>query len=161
VRRGPTSHASRVRQRTGPRVRWCFLTQRNKVNGLAPGRRFLGATGRYHLTDDSRQQSRRVLPADQVEALECLVDEVERVPGVGERPLGLGRKQGIGQHSRRGTGRNRREQSALGRLAMAHVCPSPQPAPERGRIRPASKRRTFPPRRLAVAVRRHTACAVE
>src|SRR5215468_2905124 len=27
--------------------------------------------------------------------------------------------------------------------------------------RPASKRRAFPPRRLAVAVRRHAACAVE
>ena len=139
----------------------CFLTQRNKINGLAPGGRFLGATGRHHLADDSRQQSRRVLPADQVEALERLVDEVERVSGVGERPLGLGREQGIGEHSRRDTGRNRREQGALGRLAMAHVCPTPQPALERGRIRPASKRRTFPPRRLAVAVRRHAARAVE
>jgi hypothetical protein len=34
-----------------------------------------------------------VLPADQVEALERLVDEVERVPGVGESPLGLGGEQ--------------------------------------------------------------------
>ena len=32
---------------------------------------------------------------------------------------------------------------------------------ERSRIRPASKRRTFPPRRLAVAIRRHAARAVE
>jgi hypothetical protein len=88
-----------------------------------------------------------VLPADQVEALECLVDEVEQVPAIGERPLGRNREQ--------------REQSALGRLAMAHVCPAPQPAFERRRIWSASKRGTFPPRRLAIAVRRHAARAVE
>ncbi|MGF6781694.1 DNA ligase D [Paraburkholderia sp. GAS334] len=34
-----------------------------------------------HLADDSRQQSWRVLPTDQVEALEGLVDEVERMTG--------------------------------------------------------------------------------
>jgi hypothetical protein len=102
-----------------------------------------------------------VLPADKVEALERLVDEVERVSRVGEYPLGLGRKQGICEHSRRNIGRNRRKQGALGRLAMAHLCPTPQPALERGRFRSASKRRTFPPRRLAVAVRRHAARAVE
>ncbi|MFZ0459351.1 MAG: hypothetical protein WAM17_13075 [Rhodoplanes sp.] len=39
-----------------------------------------------------------MFPADQVKALECLVDEVERVSGVGERPLGLGGKQGIGEN---------------------------------------------------------------
>ena len=83
----------------------CFLTQRNKINRLAPGGRFLGATGRRHLADDRRQQRGRMLPADQVQALESLVDEVERVSGVGERPLGLGREQDIGQYSWRETGR--------------------------------------------------------
>jgi hypothetical protein len=138
-----------------------FLTERNKVNGLAPGCRFFGATGRHHLADDSRHQSRRVLPADQVEALECLVDEVERVSGVGERTLGLGREQGIGEHRWRDTGRNCREQGTLGRFAMAHLGPTLQPALERARLRPAAQRRTFPPRRSAVAVRRHAAGAVE
>ena len=79
----------------------CLLTQRNKINGLAPSGRFLGATGCHHLADHGRQHCRRVLPADQVEALERLVDEVERVSGVGECPLGLGREQGIGERSRR------------------------------------------------------------
>jgi hypothetical protein len=83
---------------------------------------------RYHLTDDSRQQSRRVLPADQIEALECLVDEVERVPGVGERALGFGGEQGISEFSRGEAGRNRREKGTLGGLAMAYLCPTPQPA---------------------------------
>ena len=102
-----------------------------------------------------------MLPADQVEALERLVDEVERVPGIGESPLGLGGEQGISEFSRGEAGRNRREQGTLGRLAMAHVCPTPEPAFEGGGIRPASKRRAFPPSLLAVAVRRHAACAVE
>jgi hypothetical protein len=33
----------------------CFLTECNKINRLAPGSRFLSATGRYHLADDGRQ----------------------------------------------------------------------------------------------------------
>jgi hypothetical protein len=39
-----------------------------------------------------------MLPADQVEALECLIDEVERMSGVGEYALGLVRDQSIGEH---------------------------------------------------------------
>src|SRR6201987_6250196 len=44
---------------------------------------------------------------------------------------------------------------------MANVCPTPQPTLESGRIRPAAKWRTFPPRPLAITVRRHATCAVE
>jgi hypothetical protein len=139
----------------------CFVTQRNEINRLTPRGRFLGATGRHHLADDSRQHGRRELPADQVEALERLVDEVERVPGIGEHALGLSREQSIGQHGRRDTGCDGREQGALDRLAMAHMRPTPQPTLERGRVRSASQRRTLAPRSLAVAVRRHAARAVE
>jgi hypothetical protein len=31
----------------------CFLTQHDKINGLAPGGRFLGAASHHHLTDNS------------------------------------------------------------------------------------------------------------
>ena len=79
----------------------CFVAQRNKIIGLAPGGRFLGATGLHHLTDDSGQHSRRVLPANQIEALERLVDEVERVSSVGVCPFGAGREQSIGEHGGR------------------------------------------------------------
>ena len=68
----------------------CFVAQGNKINRLAPRGRLVGATGRDHLADDGREQGGRVLPAYQVKALECLVDEIERVSGVGERPLRLG-----------------------------------------------------------------------
>ena len=44
---------------------------------------------------------------------------------------------------------------------VAYVCPTGQPALERGRLRPASKRCTFPPWRLAVAIRRYPARAME
>jgi hypothetical protein len=67
----------------------------------------------------------------------------------------------LGEFSWGEAGRNRGEQGALGRRAMAHLCPTLQPAFERGRIRPAAKRRAFPPRRLAVAVRRDAACAMK
>src|SRR5262249_33725014 len=53
-----------------------FLTEPHKINGLAPLGRFFGATCCHHLTDDGRQHRRCVLPADKVETLERLVDEV-------------------------------------------------------------------------------------
>ena len=93
-----------------------------------------------------------MLPADQVEALECLVDEIERVAAIGEGALRLGRDENIGEHSRRGAGGNRGQQRALGRFAMPHLGPAPQPCLERGRIRPAAERRAVAPRRLSVAI---------
>ena len=41
-----------------------------------------------------------MLPPDQVEAFERFVDEVERVAAIAERPLGLGREQGVGKRGR-------------------------------------------------------------
>ena len=70
----------------------CLLTQRNKINGLASSGRFFGASGCHHLTDHRWQQSRRMVPADQVEAFKRLIDKVERVSGVSKCPLGLRRE---------------------------------------------------------------------
>jgi hypothetical protein len=104
---GPTNDADR------------FLTEQEKINGLAPRNRFLGAPGRHHLADDGRQYSRGMLPADQVEALEGLVDEVERVSGICESPLDSGFEERLGEDRRGETGRDCREQRTLRRLAMA------------------------------------------
>src|SRR5262249_56508138 len=57
-------------------------------------------------------------------------------------------------------GRNRRGEGALGRLAVAADGPTPERALGGGRVQPACKRRTVPPRR-PVAVRRHLARTVE
>jgi hypothetical protein len=99
----------------------CLVAKRDKIDRLAPLGRFLCPAGRHHLTDDSRQQRGSILPANQVEALERLVDEVEGVSAVGKGPLGLGGEQGVGECSGRKTGGDPRQQGALGRLAMANL----------------------------------------
>src|SRR5271165_4085675 len=136
-------------------------TKRDKIDRLAPFGRFLGAPGRRHLADDGWQHRGSIPPADNVQALERLVDEVERVSAVGEGPLGHGGEQGVGERSARKTGGDPGEQGALGRLAVANLCPTPEPAFERGLFRPAFEGRALPPRWLPVAVRRHTARPVE
>jgi hypothetical protein len=138
-----------------------FVAERDKIDRLAPFGRFLCAARRHHLADDAWQQRGRMLPADQVQAFERLVDEVERVSNVGERPFGLGREQGVGEHGGRKARSDPLEQGALGRLAVANLRPAPQPALERGRFQPAFERRAFPPRRLPIAIRRHAARPVE
>jgi hypothetical protein len=124
----------------------CFVAERDKIDRLAPFGRFLGAARGRHLTYDGRQQRRSMLPADHVQALERLVDEVERVSVVSEGPLGLGGEQGVGEGSGRKTGGDACEQGTLGRLAVTNLYPAPQPALERGRLRTAFEGRAFPPR---------------
>ena len=128
-----------------------FIAERNEIDGLAPRCRFFGATGGDHLADNRRQHRRCVLPSDEVEALERLVDEVERMAGIGIGPRGRGREQCVCKGGRQKTGGNSREQGAFARFAMAHVRPPPQPALERDCIWPASQRRPFSPRRFPVA----------
>ena len=102
-----------------------------------------------------------MLPPDQVETFERFVDEVERVPAVGERPLGLGREQGVGESGRSKAGADPGEQGALGRFAMAHLRPAPQPALQNSSFRPAPERSALPPRGLTVTVGRHATRPVE
>ena len=47
-----------------------------------------------------------MLPADEVETLEGLVDEIERVSAIGVGAVRLGRKEEIREYSRRGATRN-------------------------------------------------------
>ena len=96
-----------------------------------------------------------MLPTDQVKALEGLVYEIKRVPPVGESSVRVGRKQEVGECGRRDAGGDGGEQSALGRLTMAHL------VQRRGEIRSARERSTPPPWRLAVAISRNAARAVE
>ena len=77
-----------------PQQRRCsFIAQSNQIDRLAPRRPFLGAAGCRHLADYARQDIGRMFPTDQVEALERLVDEIERVPAIGKDTVGLCRKQ--------------------------------------------------------------------
>jgi hypothetical protein len=51
--------------------------QRHEIDGLPPFRRLIGAASGNHLADDARQQIGGVLPSDQFETLEALVDEIK------------------------------------------------------------------------------------
>ena len=73
-----------------------------------------------------------MLPADQVEALASLVDEVEQMPTIGIDAIRRGRDQQVGQGRRRRSGGNRREEGALSRLPVPHPGPDAQPTFEHG-----------------------------
>jgi hypothetical protein len=102
---------------------------------LAPSGRFLGAARCDHLADYRRQHGGRMLPADQIEALEGLVNEVERMSGVREHAIRCGCEHKLGERGRRGAGGDRGEHGALRRLPMPDGCPPPQPSLERREIR--------------------------
>jgi hypothetical protein len=65
------------------------LGQRNEVYRLAPFRRLINTSRGHHLADDKGQQVGGVLPADEVEALERFVYEVERVSAICKDAVGL------------------------------------------------------------------------
>ena len=102
-----------------------------------------------------------MLPADEVEALERLVEKVERMSAIGKGTVGLGRQHEAGEFARGTSARNRSQHGALGSLAMAHSRPTPQPPLERDNVRPARKRRPLLARRLPLAVIRHASGAME
>jgi hypothetical protein len=62
-----------------------FRAQGDQIYRLAPCRRLVGTAGRHQLGYQGRQDGVRMLVPDQVEALEGLVYEINRVSPVGER----------------------------------------------------------------------------
>jgi hypothetical protein len=91
-----------------------LIAERDEIDRLSPFGRFLSALGHRHLADDGRKRRGSMPPANQVQAFERLVDEVERVSVVGEGPLRLSGQQGVGERSGRKTGSDPREQGAFG-----------------------------------------------
>ena len=126
---------SRLRQ-----LRHGALDEGGEIHRQPPGRALLGAARRHHRPDQRGQHRSGVLPPDQIEAFEGLVDEVQHVAAVGVDPLGAGHEQQLGQHRRRGTTGDRGEQGALGTVAMAHGRPAPQPALQGRRVDGALER---------------------
>ena len=66
-----------------------------------------------------------MLPSDQVERLEALVDEIKRVSVIGIDAVGLGRGEQVGQDRGLRADGNGGEDGALGCLAMADGRPAP------------------------------------
>ena len=137
------------------------LDEGGEIHRQPPGRALLGAARRHHRPDQRRQHRSGVLPPDQIEAFEGLVDEVQHVAAVGVDPLGAGHEQQLGQHRRRGTTGDRGEQRALGTVAMAHGRPAPQPALQGRRVGGAGERGAVAAWCLAGAVASDAPRAVE
>ena len=129
---------------------------------MAPGVVLVGAARRHQLADHGRQDGRRVLVADQLDALEGLVDEVQRMAAVGKRPVGDRDEQHRRQPVQRQALVDGGEQRALGGVAMPPLGPLAKPALERGDARPgAGERCAIAARRHAVAIGGHPPDALE
>ena len=137
------------------------MAQGDQIDRLAPCRPFLGTAGFRHLADYARQHVGRMLPADEVETLEGLVDEVERVSAIGIGAVGLGRKEQIGECRRRGAAGDGGQHGAFGRLPMPHGHPAPQPALEGREVGPARQRCALAARCCTVAIRSDAPRAVK
>src|SRR6266404_628231 len=61
-------------------VQRSLLAQSDEIDGLAPSRPFLSPPSCRQLADHARQHIGRVLPADEAETLEGLVDESSECP---------------------------------------------------------------------------------
>jgi peptidoglycan/xylan/chitin deacetylase (PgdA/CDA1 family) len=64
---------------------------------LTPSGRFLGAACGHHLAHHGWKHVASLLPADEIEALEGLVDEIERVSGVSKGAIRLGGEQEVSE----------------------------------------------------------------
>jgi hypothetical protein len=60
---------------------------------MAPCVQLLAAARSDQLFDNGRQDRGRLLPADDVQTLECFVDKVEGVAAIGKGAIGDGSKQ--------------------------------------------------------------------
>ena len=69
------------------------FTQIHQIERMAPRVQLFAAARSDQLFDDGRQHQGRLLPADDVQTLECFVDEVEGVAAIGEGAIGDGSEQ--------------------------------------------------------------------
>ena len=102
-----------------------------------------------------------MFPADQVETLERLIDEIERVSSVGKGAVRLRRKEKIRECRGGGAASNGRQHGTFGPIPMSHGDPATQPALESADLRLVGQRRTVPARGCTVAIRCHSSCPVK
>ena len=137
------------------------LEQRDQVDRVAPGVRLLHPLGERELRRQRGEHRLRALPAGDVERLERLVDEVERVAAVEVAVVGRGREEHVGELLGRRARADGRDERALGALRVAHLDEAAEPAREpRGLDRVAGQRLEREARRLASGVGGHVGKAV-
>ena len=81
-----------------------ILQKWHQVHGMAPGVRFFPPFCRDQPAHHGRQDVSGMLPADDVEAFEGLVDEIKRMATIGVIPVGDSRKQHIRELALAGPG---------------------------------------------------------
>ena len=131
--------------------------ERDEIDRMAPGVALVGAACAHQLVHHRRQDRGGVLAADQADALERLVDEIQRVAAVGERPIGRRAQHEVGDRGEVLL-RDHREQGALGGIPVPHLDPLPEPSPQRRRA-PWPGRATARARGAAPARRSRRRCA--
>ena len=105
--------------------------KRNEIDRMAPGGRLLRASGAREMLDHRGQYSGCVRPADQIQELEGLVDEVQCVAAVGKHAVGGGGEQHLGEGGGSQPSRDARENGSLDRIAVTHCSPMAQPPRQR------------------------------
>src|SRR6516162_2387406 len=137
------------------------LAQGDEVDRLAPRGAFLSTPSCSHLTDHARQHIGCMLPADDIETLESLVDEIERVAAIRVSAVGLGGKEKICECSRRGAANNGRQHGSFGCIPVTHGHPAPQPTLQGGEIGLTCEWLALPAWRRTIAIRSHPPRSVE
>ena len=131
------------------------LAQGDQVDRLAPRCAFLSTPSCSHLTDHARQHIGCMLPADDIETLESLVDEIERVAAIRVSAVGLSGKKKICECSRGGAANNGRQHRSFRRIPVTHGHPASQPTLQGSKIGLACERLAPPAWRRTVAIRCH------
>ncbi|MDR6861290.1 hypothetical protein [Variovorax guangxiensis] len=103
----------------------------DEIDRMAPGSGLLGAAGAREMLDRGGEYSIGVRPANQIQQLECLVDEVQRVAAVGKHAVGGGSEQHLGERGGGQSSRDARENGSLDRIAVTHRSPMAQPPRKR------------------------------
>src|SRR5947209_10919765 len=111
-----------------------MLEEGDEVDRVAPGVCLLHPLGGGELRRKRGEYRLGSLPAGDVERLERLVDEVERVPAVEVAVIGSGREEHVSQLARRCADANSRNECTFGTLGVAYVDETTEPAVQALRV---------------------------
>ena len=114
--------------------RECALEQRGEVDRVAPRVRLLHPLGEGELRGERPEHRLGALPAGDVQRLERLVHEVERVAAVEVAVVGGSGEEHVRELGRRRAGADGRDERALGALRVADLDEAAEPVGEPCRL---------------------------
>ena len=128
--RRPSRRAARARGQRLGQLGERAVEQRDEVDRVPPRVRLLHPLGDGELRRQRREHRLGALPAGDVERLERLVDEVERVAAVEVAVVGRGGEEHVGELVRRRAAADGGDERALRALGVAHLDEAAEPARE-------------------------------